>query len=139
MLLIFIDGQMISIQAVFSLAVMLMIMLNGSNTCHLFYLHIALLCMLLYTGVTPFEMMFGHTPQQPLFLKPLLMMLHISCQNFLRSKLTQLIDFVETQLIMTEAANKQKVCYDQHASPPSFKTGDAVWLTSPTANILARS
>ena len=37
---------------------------------------------------------------------------------------------------MTEAAYKQKVCYDQHTLPPSFKTGDAVWLISPATHIL---
>ena len=34
---------------------------------------------------------------------------------------------------MTEAAHKQKLCYVQRAISRSFKTGDAAWLTSPTA------
>ena len=68
-------------------------------------------------------MMFGHSPQQPPFPETTAYDV-ISYQNSLRSKLAQLTDFVETH--MTEAAHKQKVCYDQHASPCSFKTGDAV-------------
>ena len=36
----------------------------------------------------------------------------------------------------TEAAHKQKLCYDQHASPYSFKAGNVVWLTLPTAGKL---
>ena len=82
------------------------------------------------TGVTPFEMMFGHTPPNPETTAYDV----ISYQNSLRSKLAQLTDFMETH--MTEAAHKQKVCYDQYASPRSFKIGDAVWLTSPTAGKL---
>ena len=74
-------------------------------------------------------MMFGHTPQQPPFPKTIAYDA-ISYQN---SQLTQLTDFMETQ--MREAAYKQKVYYDQHASPPSFKTGDAVWLALPATNI----
>ena len=85
------------------------------------------------TGVTPFEMMFGRTPQQPPFPETTAYDV-MSYQNYLRSKLAQLTDFVETH--MTEAAHKQKLCYDQHASSRSFKTGDAVWLTSPTAGKL---
>ena len=37
---------------------------------------------------------------------------------------------------MIEAAHKQKLCYDQRAISHSFKTGDAVWLASPTAGKL---
>ena len=78
-------------------------------------------------------MMFGHAPQQPPFPETTAYDV-MSYQNYLRSKLAQLTDFVETH--MTEAAHKQKLCYDQHASSRSFKTGDAVWLTSPTAGKL---
>ena len=85
------------------------------------------------TGVTPFEMMFGRAPQQPPFPETTAYDV-MSYQNYLRSKLAQLTDFVEAH--MTEAAHKQKLCYDQHASPRSFKTGDAMWLTSPTAGKL---
>ena len=78
-------------------------------------------------------MMFGCTPQQPPFPETTAYDI-ISYQNSLHSKVARLTDFVETH--MTEAAHKQKVCYDQHASPHSFKIGDAVWLTSLTASKL---
>ena len=48
--------------------------------------------------------------------------------------MAQLTDFVETH--MAEVAHKQKSCYDQLAISHSFKTGDAVWLTSSTAGKL---
>ena len=84
------------------------------------------------TGITPFEMMFGRTPQQLPFSEPTAY--DVSYQHYLRSKLAQLTDFVEAH--MTEVAHKQKLCYDQRAIPRSFKIGDAVWLTSPTAGKL---
>ena len=80
------------------------------------------------TGITPFEMMFGRTPQQPPFPETTAYDVG-SYQNHLRSKLAQLTDFVEIH--MTEAAHKQKLCYDQRAIYRFFKTGDTVWLTSP--------
>ena len=48
--------------------------------------------------------------------------------------MAQLTDYVEAH--MSEATYKQTLCYDQHASPCSFKAGDAVWLASPTAGKL---
>ena len=85
------------------------------------------------TGVSPFEMMFGRSPHQPPLPEA---SAHdvVSYQNQLRSKLAQLTDFVETH--MTEAAHKQKLCYDRHTTSRSFKCGDSVWLTSPTAGKL---
>ena len=77
--------------------------------------------------------MFGRAPQQPPFLEATAYDV-TSYQSSLHSKLAQLTDYVETH--MTEAAHKQKLCYDWHASPHSFKAGDAVWLTSLTAGKL---
>ena len=77
------------------------------------------------TGITPFEMMFGHIPQQPPFPEPTAYGIF-----YLSSKLAQLTDFVKAH--MTKAAHKQKLCYDQCTIPCSFKAGDAVWLTSCT-------
>jgi len=37
---------------------------------------------------------------------------------------------------MTEAAQKQKLCYDQHTTSRSFKPGDSVGLISLTAGKL---
>ena len=85
------------------------------------------------TGITPFEMMFGHTPQQSPSPK-LTAYEVVSYQNYLRSKLAQQTDFVKIHV--TEGAHKQKLCYDQRAIPCSFKTGDVVWLTSPTSGKL---
>lgn len=78
-------------------------------------------------------MMFGRAPQQPPFLEATAYDV-TSYQSSLHSKLAQLTDYVETH--MTEAAHKQKLCYDWHSSPHSFKAGDAVWLTSLTAGKL---
>ena len=57
------------------------------------------------TGIAPFEMMFGHIPQQPPFPEPTAYDIF-----YLRSKLAQLTDFVKAH--MTKAAHKQKLCYD---------------------------
>jgi len=85
------------------------------------------------TGVSPFEIMFGRSPHQPPLPEA---SAHdvVSYQNQLQSKLAQLTDFVETHI--TEAAHKQKLCYDQHTTSCSFKRGDSVSLTSPTAGKL---
>ena len=82
------------------------------------------------TEITPFEMMLGHTPQQPPFPEPTAYDV-VSYQHYLRSKLAQLTDFVKTHM-----AEAQKLCHDQLAISLSFKTGDAVWLTSSTAGKL---
>ena len=75
------------------------------------------------TGVPSFEMMFGCPPHQPP-LREATVYDVVSYQNQLCSKLAQLSDFVETHL--TESANKQKLCCDQHTKPCSFKPGDCV-------------
>jgi len=85
------------------------------------------------TVVSPFEMMFGCPPHQ-LPLPETTAYDVASHQNQFRCKLAQLSDFVETH--MTEAAQKPKLCYDQHTTSRSFKPGDSVWLTSPTAGKL---
>ena len=75
------------------------------------------------TGVSPFEIMFGCPPHQ-LPLPEATAYDVASYQNQQHSKLAQLSDFVETH--MTEAAQKQKLCYDQHTTSRSFKPGDSV-------------
>ena len=82
------------------------------------------------TGVSPFEMMFGH----PLVQNPFPTRTAydaVSYQSQLRTKLAQLSDFVETQL--AQAAHKQKSAYDQHTQQRAFKINQSVWLSSPTA------
>ena len=88
------------------------------------------------TGVTPFEMMFGRAAQQIPFPETTAYDV-TSHQSSLRSKLAQLTMYVETH--MTEAAHKQKLCYDQHTSVRSFKASDAVWLASITNSWKAKS
>ena len=61
------------------------------------------------TGVSPFEMMFGHPPAQNPFPARTAYDA-VSYQNQLRTKLAQLSDFVETQF--AQAAHKQKSAYD---------------------------
>ena len=51
-----------------------------------------------------------------------------------QAKLAELQDFVHTNV--TQAARNQKLHYDQHASTPSFKEGEPVWLSIPTAGKL---
>ena len=85
------------------------------------------------TGMSPFEVMFGRPSHRPP-LPEVTAYDVVSYQNHLHSKLAQLTDFVEAH--MTEAACKQKLYYDQHTTSRSFKPGDSVWLTSPTAGKL---
>ena len=85
------------------------------------------------TGVSPFELMFGRPPiQNPLPSATAYDV--VSYQSQLQTKLAQLCDFVETH--HAQAAHKQKTSYDQHTQQRSFKAGQPVWLSSPTAGKL---
>jgi len=85
------------------------------------------------TGVSPFEMIFGRSSKpdssslQPSFDPS-------SYQAQLRAKLATLQDFVETHMV--EKASAQKTLYDIHSTKRSFKAGDLVWLSQPTAGKL---
>ena len=85
------------------------------------------------TGISPFELMFGHPPVKHQF-PPTTAYDAVSYQSKLRSKLSQLSDFVETHLI--QAAQKQKSTYDHNTLQRPFTVGDQVWLASPTAGKL---
>ena len=77
------------------------------------------------TGVSPFEMMFGHPPvQNPFHTRTAYDA--VSYQSQLRIKLTQLSDFIETQL--AQAAHKQKSAYDQCTQQRAFKINQSVWF-----------
>ncbi len=87
------------------------------------------------TGVSPFELMFGRQPAPNLAeLSAVSAFDPTSYQALLRAKLAELQDLVELNLV--EAAFHQKVTYDQHSLGRSFKIGDPVWLSVPTAGKL---
>ena len=85
------------------------------------------------TGISPFELMFGRSTQNFSFSLPPAFDPE-SYSNHLHSKLSQLYDFVETNLV--EAAHHQQTSYNQHIQDRCFKVDDAVWLSSPTAGKL---
>lgn len=85
------------------------------------------------TCVSPHLLMFGREPHSALFnssrtFDP------GSYQHYLRTKLTELQDFVESNLVM--AGDKQKTYYDKRSQFSSFTVSDKVWLSVPTANKL---
>ena len=57
-----------------------------------------------------------------------------SYQHYLRAKLTELQDLVESNLV--KASNNQKTYYDKHTKALSFDVNDKVWLSIPTAGKL---
>ena len=85
------------------------------------------------TGLSPFQLMYGRTPQLTAFSEP-----HAfdptSYQTYLQTKLAEIRDFVETNL--TEAATRQKAQFDKHSKERSFMVGDPVWVSIPTAGKL---
>ena len=85
------------------------------------------------TRFSPFELMFG----RPALTSPLpsLMAFDVNTYHFqLRSTLARLQNFVEMHI--TKAAHHQKTQYDHHVHEHSFKVGDSVWLSIPTAGKL---
>ena len=85
------------------------------------------------TGISPFEMMFGraskpHSFPSELSFDP------SSYQSQLRAKLAALQYFVEAHMV--EKVTAQKTLYDSHSTKRSFKAGDLVWLSQPTAGKL---
>ena len=85
------------------------------------------------TGVAPFVLMFGRQPK---------CIDHSSSTAFdsdsypahLRAKLAELQDLVESNLV--QAAEHQKTNYDLQSCCRTFRTGDLVWLSRPTAGKL---
>ena len=85
------------------------------------------------TGVSPFVLMFGRQPK---------CIDHSSSTAFdrdsypahLRAKLAELRDLVESNLV--HVAEHQKTNYDQQSCCRTFRTGDLVWLSQPTAGKL---
>ena len=54
--------------------------------------------------------------------------------DYIRAKLAELCDFVETNLV--EAAEHQKSAYDCYSTSRVFQPGNLVWLSVPTAGKL---
>ena len=84
------------------------------------------------TSVSPFELMFGrqpkdHTEGQTGYAVD-------EYQGTMQAKLAELMDFVETHMV--DAARHQKQEYDKHMGIRTFKAGDLVWLSIPTAGKL---
>ena len=85
------------------------------------------------TRFSPFELMFG----RPALTSPLpsLTTFDVNTYHFqLCSTLAGLQDIVE--MYITKAAHHQKTQYDHHVHERSFKVGDSVWLSIPTAGKL---
>ena len=85
------------------------------------------------TGVSPLQLMFGRQPNSTDFDSPLAFDVS-SYQSHIQAKLAELRDLVETNL--ADAATHQKTTYDKHSTRRSFKVGDLVWLSVPTARKL---
>ena len=85
------------------------------------------------TGVSPFELMYGRSPEKSPFptstaYDP------SSYQSQLQARLAKLRDFVETHL--TEAAHRQRNSVGHKTQTLLFNVGDPVWLSIPTAGKL---
>ena len=85
------------------------------------------------TGVSPFTLMFGRLSHKR-DLSATMGFDPDSYQGQLQHKLAELRDFVESNL--AQAAHRQKTAYDQHSTSRSFRAGDPVWLSIPTAGKL---
>ena len=85
------------------------------------------------TGVSQHMLMFGKEPQALLFDSSLTFDSG-SYQHYLRAKLADLLDFVESNLV--KAADQQKFHYDKQSSVPFFTMNDKVWLSVPSAGRL---
>ena len=78
------------------------------------------------TGFSPFQLMYGRAPQFTGFSEPNAFD-PTSYQAYLQAKLTEIRDFVETNLV--EAAQRQKAQFDKHSKERSFGVGDPVWVS----------
>ena len=85
------------------------------------------------TRVTPFMLVYGRQPTQT-GLPRATAFDPESYSAHLSTKLAELRDFVDTNL--AAAAEHRKSTYDKHSMTWSFKIGDLVWLSIPTAKKL---
>ena len=86
------------------------------------------------TGVSPFTLMFGRPPKHFCDFSSSHSFDPGTYQAQLEAKLADLRDFVEANV--TQAAHSQKDYYDRHSMQHSFKEGDPIWLSVPTAGKL---
>ena len=84
------------------------------------------------TSVSPFELMFGRQPKD--HTKGQTGYAVDEYQGTMQAKLAELMDFVETHMV--DAARHQKQEYDKYIRIRTFKAGDLVWLSIPTAGKL---
>ena len=77
--------------------------------------------------------MFGREPHALLFDSPLAFDPG-SYQHYIRAKLADLRDLVESNLV--KVADQQNFLYDKQSSAPSYTVNDKVWLSVPTAGKL---
>ena len=85
------------------------------------------------TGAPPYLLLYGRNP--PNFQRDKQLAYDPSTYSAtVQARLAKLQDFVHTNISL--AARNQKLHYDQHTSTPSFKLGDPVWLSVPTAGKL---
>lgn len=85
------------------------------------------------TGVSPFELMHGRQPKS-INLDNQLAFDISSYKGHIQAKLAELRDLVDANLV--EASAHQKTGYDKHSINRSFKVGESVWLSVPTAGKL---
>ena len=85
------------------------------------------------TGVSPFKMMLGRQGQKPTLPSEAPHDVH-SYQSYLRAKLANLANFVESHNV--QASTQQKYYFDKHTQSRTFAIGDSVWLSIPTAGKL---
>ena len=85
------------------------------------------------TGTSPFQLMYGRQPNPSTF-SSFTGYDTLQYQGTLQAKLAELQDFVEAHIV--ETAKCHKGTYDQNSAERSFKVGDLVWLSIPTAGKL---
>ena len=85
------------------------------------------------TNLSPFELMFGRSPCTVPF-QSLNKFDTTSYASYLKAKLHAMQDFVHANL--AKSAKQQKQQYDRYTVSRSFKAGDPVWLSIPTARKL---
>jgi len=85
------------------------------------------------TGASPYLLVYGRDPPA---LQGTTQSAYdsLSYPAVVQAKLAELQDFVHANL--AQAASNQKAAYDQHTSSASFKQGEPVWLSVPTAGKL---
>ena len=85
------------------------------------------------TGTSPFQLMYGRQSKSSTF-SSFTGYDALQYQGTLQAKLAELQDLVEAHIVETQQCHKG--IYDQNTAERSFKIGDLVWLSIPTAGKL---